>query len=191
MDIECPFKIVLILLYTCFTTIRAHYRRTTFRSRADEVGPDHTAYGVYALIAFEVSTLFTILFFPHWLAWATMPLPTWLRWFGTVLGIAALLLFIWVHHSLGPNFSVALCVQDRHTLVTSGPYRWIRHPMYTAFYILHLATWLLTANGFIGATWIAGLTLLIAWRIRREERMMIKKFGKEYRSYIEQTRRFL
>jgi len=63
--------------------------------------------------------------------------------------------------------------------------------MYTAFYMMHVAAFMLTANWFIGATWIGGLTLVIALRLRKEEERMIETFGEQYRAYMEHTRRFL
>lgn len=63
--------------------------------------------------------------------------------------------------------------------------------MYTAFYLLHLAAFLLTANWFIGVTWIAGLTAIIFLRVSREEAMLLAKFGEAYNSYAENTGRFL
>ena len=76
-------------------------------------------------------------------------------------------------------------------LVTDGPYRWIRHPMYTAFYVLHIAVFFLTANWFIGLTWLAGLTIIIVLRVKREEAMLLARFGDKYNSYMERTGRFL
>jgi len=107
-----------------------------------------------------------------------------------LLGVMALLLFLWIHRYLGSNLSVSLRIKDSQTLITDGPYRWIRHPMYTAFYLLHLATFLLTANWFIGVSWTVGLTIIIALRVRREEAMMINRFGDQYRLYMQQTGRF-
>ena len=63
--------------------------------------------------------------------------------------------------------------------------------MYTAFYMMHIAALMLTANWFIGTTWIGGLTLVIALRLRVEEERMIETFGEQYRAYMERTRRFL
>jgi protein-S-isoprenylcysteine O-methyltransferase Ste14 len=63
--------------------------------------------------------------------------------------------------------------------------------MYTAFFLLHIAAFLLTANWFIGVTWIAGLTAIIFLRIRREEEMLLARFGEAYKSYMENTGRFL
>jgi protein-S-isoprenylcysteine O-methyltransferase Ste14 len=63
--------------------------------------------------------------------------------------------------------------------------------MYTAFYLLHVAALLLTANWFIGVTWIAGLTATILLRVSREEAMLLARFGEAYGSYAENTGRFL
>jgi hypothetical protein len=60
--------------------------------------------------------------------------------------------------------------------------------MYTAFYILHIAAFFLTASWFIGITWITGLTLIVIIRVRREESMMIRRFGDDYRNYMKRTR---
>jgi protein-S-isoprenylcysteine O-methyltransferase Ste14 len=107
------------------------------------------------------------------------------------MAITALLWFIWIHHSLGNNLSVRLRIKESQELVTDGPYRWIRHPMYSAFYLLHLAVFFLTANWFIGVTWVAGLTYIILLRVKREEAMLLAEFGKKYSSYMEHTGRFL
>jgi protein-S-isoprenylcysteine O-methyltransferase Ste14 len=63
--------------------------------------------------------------------------------------------------------------------------------MYSAFYLLHVAAFLLTANWFIGATWIAGLTAIIFLRVNREEAMLLARFGDTYTAYAENTGRFL
>jgi protein-S-isoprenylcysteine O-methyltransferase Ste14 len=143
------------------------------------------------LIVYEVITLFIFLLFPQLLEWAKLSVPLWLRWCGTALAIASLAMFIWVHLNLGGNFSIALRIKERHTLIESGPYRWIRHPMYTAFYALHIAAFLLTDNWFIGLTWILGLTAIILLRIDREEKMMLDRFGDDYAAYMKRTGRFL
>jgi protein-S-isoprenylcysteine O-methyltransferase Ste14 len=60
-----------------------------------------------------------------------------------------------------------------------------------AFYLLHIAAFFLTANWFIGLTWTISLTAVIAMRVKKEESMMIDKFGDKYRLYMERTGRFL
>jgi protein-S-isoprenylcysteine O-methyltransferase Ste14 len=63
--------------------------------------------------------------------------------------------------------------------------------MYAAFYPLSVAFFLLTANWFIGLSWLAVLTLVVVRRVPREEAAMISHFGDAYREYASRTGRFL
>jgi protein-S-isoprenylcysteine O-methyltransferase Ste14 len=76
------------------------------------------------------------------------------------------------------------------TLVTSGPYRWMRHPMYTAALVLVIATTFLTASAIVGIGGVVMFALLAA-RSRIEERRLVEKFGDAYRDYQKRTGRFL
>lgn len=184
-------KIALIVLFAGFTIIRVHYRRLTAAPRKNASGNGLDTLLIGALIPYEVITLFAYLLSADRFPEFGLPLPAWLRWLGALLGLTGLLCLAWAHHNLGSNFSVPLYIQAEHKLVTDGPYRWVRHPIYTAFCMIHLATFLLTANWFIGITWLTGLTLVIATRVRREERMLADRFGQEYLAYAQATGRFL
>jgi protein-S-isoprenylcysteine O-methyltransferase Ste14 len=192
MDIEVISKISLIILFCLFSIIRIEYYRRARKAGYRTVIVESRWYSVWLsiFICYEVFTFFIYILFPEMLVWATIPLPVALRIVGICLGFMALLWFLWIHRYLGSNLSVRLQIKDSQTLITGGPYRWIRHPMYTAFYLLHLATFLLTANWFIGVSWTVGLTIIIALRVRREEAMMIHRFGEQYRLYMQQTGRF-
>ena len=193
MSIEVICKVVLICLYSLFSIIRIEYYRRAKKAGYKTVIEERRRYSIWLsiFICYEVFTFFLFIFFPETLLWAAIPFPVWARIIGVVLGIAALLWFIWVHQSLGNNLSVRLRIKDRQILVTDGPYRWIRHPMYSAFYLLHIAVFFLTANWFIGVTWLAGLTIIILLRISREEKMLLERFGDQYVSYMERTGRFV
>ena len=119
-----------------------------------------------------------------------LPLPTWSRWVGACLGIISLLLFAWTHHTLGKNWSLALLTKEGHTLVSNGPYRRVRHPMYTAIFLQALAFFLLSANWVIGMTGLGTIILCVA-RVGDEEALMIEEFGDQYRAYMQRTGRFL
>jgi len=192
MDIELITKVTLIILFSLFSIIRIEYYRRARKAGYSTVIVEKRAYSIWLsiFICYEVATFFVYIFSPELLAWAAISLPLALRLTGAWLGFMALLWFLWIHRYLGNSLSVRLQIKDPQKLITDGPYRWIRHPMYTAFYLLHLATFLLTANWFIGVSWTIGLTLIIALRIRREEAMMINHFGEKYRLYMQQTGRF-
>jgi protein-S-isoprenylcysteine O-methyltransferase Ste14 len=113
----------------------------------------------------------------------------WQGWVGLVFMLAALYLFYETHRQLGRNWSVTLETRKKHELVDTGLYGWVRHPMYSAF-------WLLTvAQAFLLANWIAGLAGIVGWgilffmRVGHEERLMIDTFGREYVDYMSRTKR--
>lgn len=192
MDIDTVSKVILITLYCLFSVIRIEYYRRAKKAGYRTVIEERKRYSAWlsVFICYEVFTFFAFVFFPGTLAWAALSLPAWARLAGGFLGIVALLWFVWIHQTLGNNLSARIQIKESQTLVTGGPYRWIRHPMYDAFFILHLAAFLLTANWFIGLTWMAGLTAIILLRVRREEAMLISRFGDSYLSYMETTGRF-
>ena len=193
MDTELVFKIILIIVYLLFSIIRIAYYRMTKKAGYINVIEERKKYPIWLsiFICYTVFTFFIWILFPQALAWATLPLTLWLRIFGAFIAVVTLLWFFWIHRSLGNNHSVRLMIKDSQELVTDGAYRWVRHPMYTAFFILHMAAFLLTANWFIGLTWMGGLITIICLRVKREEAMLLSAFGGEYRSYMERTGRFI
>jgi len=128
---------------------------------------------------------------PYLMKWSVLHLPFWLRWFGFFIALAALILFFWVLRSLGRNFSTTLTMKKDQTLVTQGPYRWVRHPMYTSFVLLWVGYFFISTNWFIGLTGILGFVLAIVVRTPKEEQMMIERFGDEYLAYMKRTGRYL
>ena len=112
-------------------------------------------------------------------------------WLGAAAFAAALWLFHRTHKDLGRNWSVTLEVRDRHTLVTSGVYSRVRHPMYSAFWLWAGAQALLLPNWIAGPAGLAGFGTLFFLRIGREEALMTETFGDEYRRYVARTSRVL
>jgi protein-S-isoprenylcysteine O-methyltransferase Ste14 len=108
---------------------------------------------------------------------------------GVAVSVGALWLFHSTHRDLGHNWSVSLDLRERHTLVTTGIYALIRHPMYTGFWLMALAQVLLLPNWVAGPAGLVGFGVLFFGRIRREEEMMISAFGDEYRAYMRRTAR--
>lgn len=120
----------------------------------------------------------------------SFPLPSLLRWVGVVLGFSSLVLWAWAQSALGKQWSTNLQLRKKHRLITTGPYAWIRHPIYTAMLGWGCGVSLITANWtFVLLTllMIAGLFI----RVPKEEQMMIKEFGKGYKKYMQKTGRFV
>jgi protein-S-isoprenylcysteine O-methyltransferase Ste14 len=113
----------------------------------------------------------------------------WQGWVGLVLILAALTLFYETHRQLGRNWSVTLETRKKHQLVDTGLYAYVRHPMYSAFWLLALSQAFLLANWVAGLSGIVGFGLLFLLRMGHEERLMIDTFGREYEEYMRRTKR--
>ncbi len=124
---------------------------------------------------------------PGVMGWATFTAPEWVAWTGVVTGMFVIPGTYWVFSSIGRNVSETVLTKARHDLVQHGPYRWIRHPLYT------VGTLLLFALGLILTSWLVLLFALVAFVVFRfvvvpiEERQLIAKFGEDYRAYRRHT----
>jgi protein-S-isoprenylcysteine O-methyltransferase Ste14 len=127
---------------------------------------------------------------PSWMAWASVRLPNSARWIGVVFGVGAGGLLIWTFLSLGHNLTDTVVTRRNATLVTHGPYRWVRHPFYLAFGVAVTANALVTANSFLAITGVAAFLVIVA-RTSIEESKLIDRFGHDYREYMRRTGRFL
>ena len=139
--------------------------------------------GFIAIIVYAIN--------PAWLAWAALPLPIWLRWTGVGLTLLGFALLQWAQNTLGKNWSDTPRMIQEQALVTSGPYRLIRHPIYTAFVFILGSTLLISANWLIGLAWLGMTILELASRIQFEEGLMLEYFGDQYREYMKRTGRLL
>lgn len=127
---------------------------------------------------------------PRWVDFGQVNLPFGVRFLGAPLAVAGLALFAWMFRHLGLNVTPTSMPRATASLVTTGPYRWVRHPMYATVIILVAAVTLLTANVVVAVCGVAMFGLLAA-RSRIEERRLVEKFGDAYRAYQQSTGRFL
>jgi protein-S-isoprenylcysteine O-methyltransferase Ste14 len=201
MNDDVVFLVLFVALIFIGTGIRRYYtykiektrQRLSVKERIEEMiraeGKTFTvlltAQGIYIVILLPLYLLF-----PSSFLLFQMPFPVWLQWFGVGLGFLSVPFLAWVHYVLDKSWSVTLKLQTDHRLVTSGPYRRIRHPMYTVF-IMYELSWVLVSANLLFLVYYVLSVLLIAVRIPREERMMLEKFGEEYRVYMKRTGRLL
>ena len=95
----------------------------------------------------------------------------------------------WTFHSLGKNLTDTVVTRRVHTLVTHGPYRWVRHPFYVVVFLWGLSVSLLTANWLLALISVVAVTML-GIRTRVEEAKLSERFGDEYRDYARRTGKF-
>ena len=128
---------------------------------------------------------------PDWMTWSSVSLPEWVRWAGVALGVLMIPSAQWVFRSIGKNVSETILTKERHELVSSGPYRWIRHPLYAMGIGVFLSVALMAANWFILLFALIVTALIRLVVIPLEERELLRKFGDDYREYMARTGRLL
>ena len=194
---ESIFRITFFLLLICVFGIRGYYARrvhhlgercSSIKKSIEQEGVMGIIFRIVVLILFAAIIVYAVN--PPWMKLFILPFPFWSRWIGVLLGSLTFPLLIWVHRTLGKYWSKELELRKEHILITSGPYRWLRHPMYTFLSVFMIAISLVSANLPIVILNII-VIIILSIRTGREEQMMIERFGDEYRVYMERTGRLI
>ena len=192
MPSENPFRVALVVVMLLTMMVTAYYRLQA-ASSGEKISRKEEGY-VFAIVlrlaglCLWVAT-FAYMIFPSSVEWAQIPLPIWIRWVGVVSGALCSLLMYWTLSSLGKNLTDTVVIRAEASLVTHGPYRWVRHPFYVTAALLMASVTVLTANWLVGLFSLIVLALL-AVRTPKEEQMLIERFGQQYRDYMARTGRF-
>jgi protein-S-isoprenylcysteine O-methyltransferase Ste14 len=185
-------RIILLVHFCVVAPIGAYYRlRSVSDERLDrrqEGWP--ILVGLRALGLAFMAGVAAFLIEPGWMAWASFTLPHWLRWTGVGIGVASAALLIWTFRSLGHNLTDTVVTRRDATLITHGPYCWVRHPFYLACAMVWIEFTLVTANLYLAVSGAAALLVIIA-RTSIEEGKLVDRFGRDYADYMQVTGRFL
>jgi protein-S-isoprenylcysteine O-methyltransferase Ste14 len=194
---EAPFRIAYGIVLLCLAAGVVSYRR--HGERAGGAIPESAARAAegpsiyFSLRLLGVALWLTAFLWPlvpQWFAWAALPLPAWLRWPGAAGAAAGLPLVFWAQRALGGNVTKTVLTKREHSLVTGGPYRWVRHPLYAVGALVLVSLGLLSSNGLLLAL-LAVAALPLVLRTSLEERALVQRFGEAYRDYSRRTGRFL
>ncbi len=188
------YRILVAVLLLAFVSHRAYYNRRFPPAEIETIdkftsGRGTTLSAIVFFLAFVSTAIY--IFFPNPISWASVPLPAWLRWFGLIIASAGFLLLEWSHRALGQNWSDQPRITSSQQLIQTGPYHWIRHPIYSAFLLILGSTLLITANWLVGGLWIAAVASDAIIRIRYEEAVLLDRFGDDYQDYQRRTGRFI
>lgn len=192
MNPDATFSTILLAGFLVVLPIGLYHR---LKSQATGESLDRRQEGLFILAtlrplaAVYFIAVIAYLIDPVWMSWSSMSLPSWVRWTGAAVSLFGGGLLLWTFRTLGPNLTDTVVTRRSHTLVTRGPYRWVRHPFYDSAALLVLATSLMAANWFVllvGAL----VFLLLILRTRTEEEKLRARFGDAYRAYEAQTGRF-
>lgn len=192
MSDDNAIRLALLVALAVFAPFAA-YRRA--RSVTDET-LDRWQEGAFILFGLRLGALPIFLGIvawmidPAWMAWSSLSLPVWLRWVGIALVACSGMLLVWTFHNLGKNLTDTVVTRREHSLVTTGPYRYVRHPFYLTFALGALGVSLAIANWFTLLASLIPMSFLVA-RTRIEEEKLIQRFGDEYRDYMRRVGRFV
>lgn len=192
MQNETPYRLAVLACFGMLVVIGVHHRLQAAKSKERISRKDE---GLLLAVALRLAGLcvwagvVVYLLNPQWMDWARLPLPSWLRWIGAACGALGLVLLYWTLSNLGKNLTDTVVTRADATLVTSGPYRWVRHPFYVTGSLMVVAITLLAANWFIGLSGLLAIVLLVV-RTPTEEQKLVEKFGDRYRAYAAATGRF-
>ena len=181
------FKIVYWIGIIVEGVIRAPLRKTWKGTAKTEQRVSRTEKFLLGMLSVVMVVFPLIYSVTDWLDFADYSLPLWMGWLGVALMAFALFVFARAHVDLKSNWSPTLEIFKGHTLVTSGIYKHIRHPMYASQWIWVIAQILLLWN------WVAGPLDLLFFipfyilRVHAEEKMMLDTFGDQYREYMKKT----
>ena len=193
MNLDATFRPFVVAGFFLVIVIALPFR---VRSQATGEKLDRAQEGIEMMIGLRLGGLavwagaVAFMLNPASMAWSSIALPAGARWSGVGLAMMTAGLLIWTLRSLGPNLTDTVVTREAHTLVTRGPYRWVRHPFYDCVAVFVVAISLMMANWFVIASGMLMFALL-AIRSRTEEQKLLERFGEPYRAYRAATGRFL
>ena len=122
---------------------------------------------------------------------ANYNLPNFVSWAGVVVFVIAIWLLHKSHVDLKRQWTFAPAIRKNHKLITTGIFKYIRHPMYAAHILWAIAQAMILPNWIVGYSFLIPFLPFYFFRVFKEEKMMIKEFGKGYKDYMKKTGRLI
>jgi protein-S-isoprenylcysteine O-methyltransferase Ste14 len=175
----------LWMLFVLYWLVSALNRKKTKRR---ESIVQRLVYILPLLVAFNL--LYRYNFGYGWLGTRFVPDTPLVQWLAVLITAAGVAIAFWARFHLGSNWSGVVTLKEGHELIRTGPYRTIRHPIYTGILIAFLGNAVLIGQvrGLIG--------LVIIWasfyiKARREESFLAQEFGPNFNEHTRHTGMFL
>lgn len=190
MNNEIIFRALFVLAFILMTGIRVYYQSKVLHDK----GKIEFKEGSLSLIAGSIAALTTIafgaeyIFFPGYFSFAyVLRYPDWLRWLGAFVLASGITILWMAHHHLGKSFYSLVVSKEHQVLVETGPYRLIRHPIYTAYLMNYIGGGLLSSNLILTIVPVTMYAILVAIRMGKEETVLRERFGQKYVEYMKRT----
>lgn len=198
ININSFFIISVAIIYVVYTIILIKVKRIASRKvkllgQEKYINPyaRKDSRVLLSLIFIEVVLFFLYIFKIDFIIYFNFIIPDFLRFLAILLGISGVFIIGLASFTLDGEFSETIELKEGHRLITNGPYKYIRHPIYSGFIILHLGVTIALSNLIIFIIYNIGLLILLIERIPKEEKVLHLYFGKSYEEYCKRTGRFI
>jgi protein-S-isoprenylcysteine O-methyltransferase Ste14 len=180
------FKIVYFVLFMVITIVRKYFTSKQAKmgmAKEKRTGPD-----VFFLVLNGIGMVVPFIYvFSSRLDFADYYLPDWVGWLGALIILDAAWILLLSHRDLGRHWTISVGLREGHTLITTGIYKYLRHPMYAAHLVWAIGQILILHNWIAGYSFIVAIIPFYFYRKRKEEEMLIEEFGEEYLEYKQKT----
>ena len=184
------FRIMINGMQVCSYIWMAFYTIWLLGALRTKRAAEHVGWGKLLSYTIPVALGYYCMFSPYvgldWLQTRILPRNQGLAAAAIVITLAGMAFAVWARVYLGRNWSSLPTIKEQHQLIRSGPYRLVRHPIYTGFLLAMTGTFL--ANGRVRGA-LSIVLLWTGWQVksRMEERFMVRTFGAEYEDYRRTT----
>jgi protein-S-isoprenylcysteine O-methyltransferase Ste14 len=194
MGRETLFRTLMFVAFIALGAMRFYYQSRILREQRKV----DVREGGLSILAGLIAALTAIVFGAEYIFYRgafafayALRYPDWVRWLGALLLFGGLALQGAALHYLGQSFHSLVVTKENQVLVESGPYHWMRHPIYAAYLMSYLGGGLLASNWVLTFVPVAAYAVLAAIRMPQEEKVMEELFGQAYTEYKSRTGRLL
>ena len=202
MDNELLFRALFTVLWVIFianiTRIRYSLSKPNGKLSIRQTLRHQSRFHIAALALFApfwFGGIILYIILPSWITFLSIPLPDWFRLIMVGITAVSIPFILWSYRTLGRNWVHALepskfLRKKQEALVTSGPYRYVRNPIYLGCFVFIIALALVAANWLLLLPALFIIPIIYA-QIPNEELMLVERFGGEYREYMKRTPRII
>ena len=191
MQAEIFFRLVVLVVLGCAFLLSGIYRNKSkgldiIKDPGQE--EDRTSQMLQLGTGMAILVILILdLFFPQLMGWSRIEIPLWARILGSILMLVFLVWIWWVYRTLARSIPETASPADSQALITSGPYRWVRHPLYAGVLLLLFSLSLVLEDWLLLVFSVFGTVIFRLLVIPGEEKQLLESFGEEYESYQSRT----
>ena len=188
-------RVLFILLFSLLSAIRLFFKlrykainlKPVTKSEGRTAGIVRIVLGMPLLFATYITC-----FAPDLVSWMHIPVSRIASILSFLAGILILTGLVLVHLHLGESFSTSIESTNRQRrLITTGPYRYVRHPMYSLYFALFLSAFGVSGNLIVGLCGVGIIASMMIFRVPKEEQLLTTYHQNAYLDYADSTPRYL